>query len=108
MWGLVERGGVAQGTGRVGGREVLARKDWSVPASQWRQGGASVGPERCSHWARSVSSSPSPAPVPEMPSPSSQQMFCIFASPILFVKVTMTLDARAPQQEATKLQVSSF
>lgn len=108
MWGLVERGGVAQGTGRVGGREVLARKDWSVPASQWRQGGASVGPERRSHWARSVSSSPSPAPVPEMPSPSSQQMLCIFASPILFVKVTMTLDARAPQQEATKLQVSSF
>lgn len=103
MWGLVERGGVAQGTGRDGGKEVLVRKHWSVPASQWRQDGACVGPERCSHWARSVSSSPSPAPVPEMPSPSSQQMFCIFASPILFVKVTMTLDARGPQQKTVVL-----
>lgn len=43
MCGLVERGGVAQGTGRDRGWEALARKPWTVPAPQSGQGGASIG-----------------------------------------------------------------
>lgn len=86
VWGLPDRGGVA-GDWRDGGRLARARKPWRVPAEAgW-----------CQHWPPEVSSNPSPARVPGMPAPSSRQVFCTFASPILFVKVTMIFDARAPR-----------